>query len=147
MNAYLLDARVLLNLIAGTKAPDPAVKKWLDSLAKEDQLFASQITQAQLLSDAYRHGDAIERADWIERITKSLPDEFASRLLRFGAWDELDTWALVRHVQADGDTALPAETAFLVAVALVNDFILVSRRTPTLEKTGVRVFDPWADKS
>ncbi len=63
--------------------------KWLDTLGDEDQLFASQITQAQLLSDAHRQTDPIEREEWIARITKTLPQEFGSRLLQFGQWDEL----------------------------------------------------------
>jgi predicted nucleic acid-binding protein len=146
MSAYLLDARVLLNLLAGSKAPDPQVVKWLESLGDEDQIFASQITQAQLLSDANRQTDPIEREEWISRITRTLPEQLGSRLLRFGQWDELQTWALVRLAQADGDSLLPAETSLLVAVALVNDFVLVTRRTATLEKTGVEIVDPWSDR-
>jgi predicted nucleic acid-binding protein len=146
MSAYLLDARVLLNFLAGSKGQDAQVVKWLDTLGDEDQIFVSQITQAQLLSDAQRQTDPIEREEWVARITKTLPEEFGSRLLQFGHWDELQTWALVRLAQADGDSLLPAETSLLVSVALVNDFVLVTRRTATLEKTGVKILDPWADK-
>lgn len=134
--SWLLDSNVLAELRKGARA-HPSVTTWFASTDEAD-LFTSVL----VLGEARRGVESIRRRDtaaamaldqWLLRLRET----FADRVLPIDE-DIADRWGALNVPDP-----LPAVDGLLAATALVHDLTVVTRNVRDMERTGVRVFNPF----
>lgn len=135
--SWLLDSNVLAELRKGPRA-HPSVMAWFASTDEAD-LFTSVL----VLGEARRGVESIRRRDavaaqaldqWLLRMHET----FADRVLPV---DEAiaDRWGAMNVPDP-----VPAVDGLLAATAVVHGLTLVTRNVRDVERTGARVFNPFA---
>jgi predicted nucleic acid-binding protein len=134
--SWLLDTSVLSELRKG----DRATRSVLDWFAATDE--AELYTSVLVLGEARRGVESIRRRDStaaaaLEQWLARLGETFADRVLPI---DDViaDRWGTLNVPDA-----LPAVDGLLAATALVHDLTLVTRNVRDVQRTGVRVLDPF----
>lgn len=134
--SWLLDSNVLAELRKGPRA-HPSVMAWFTATAEVD-LFTSVL----VLGEARRGVESIRRRDvvaaqaldqWLHRLRET----FADRVLPVDA-EIADRWGAMNVPDP-----IPAVDGLLAATAVVHDLTLVTRNVRDVERTGVRVFNPF----
>ncbi|MCY7417526.1 MAG: type II toxin-antitoxin system VapC family toxin [Chloroflexi bacterium] len=134
--SWLVDTIVLSELRKGPRG-HPRVQVWGAATHDED-LFTSVL----VLGEIQRGIDSIRRRDvpsalaleqWLHRLT----DNFSDRIL------PIDSSIAMRWGALNVPDPLPTVDGLLAATALVHDLTLVTRNTRDVERTGVRMFDPF----
>lgn len=132
---YLLDTNVVSELHKRT--PNPAVRAWIAAVP-DDQLYISvlnigeirrgvQVARQRDLASAERlHG-------WLERTI----EQFADRIVPVVLQDAL-LWG-----QFTAGNRIPVDDAMLAAQAAARDWTLVTRNIKDVERTGVRLLNPF----
>lgn len=137
---WLLDTNVLSELRKGPRA-DAGVRDWFDKAVDRD-LFTSVLVVGEL-----RRGvESIRRrdrgaADGLAQWLESLVERFGDRLL------PIDTAVANRWGELNVPDPFPTVDGLLAATALVHDLTLVTRNVRDVARTGVRLFDPFTDRS
>ena len=137
---WLLDTNVLSELRKGPRA-DTGVRRWFDKAVDRD-LFTSVLVAGELRRgvESIRRRDRAA-ADGLAQWLESLVERFGDRLLPIDAavanrWGELNV-----------PDPVPTVDGLLAATALVHDLTLVTRNVRDVATTGVRVLDPFTDRS
>ncbi len=141
--AYLLSAKVAMDLLRGDVPSAQPVKRWMESGGRT-AAHVSALGLAWVRSDIQKIADPVQRARLTEEFDLTLGFRYASRTVLL---DEaaLRQWSVIRNLE-HGGKALTTEDALEIAMALANDMIYVGERSKLREKTGVVIEDPW-DKS
>lgn len=135
--SLLLDTNVLSELRKGERT-DPSVRRWFAD-AESDDLY----TSALVVGEIRRGVESIRRRDtaaaaaldhWLARVTES----FGGRILPIDT-DVAECWG-----RLNVPDPLPTVDGLLAATALVHDMTLVTRNVRDVERTGVRVLDPFS---
>jgi hypothetical protein len=138
--SWLLDTNVLSELRRGERA-DPSVRAWYARVS-EGELFTGVMVLAEIrrgveLMRRHDRAAALAIEQWLLRLQAS----FAQRVLPIdGAVAE--RWALLNVPDP-----LPIIDGLLAATALVHDLTLVTRDTRPVERTGVRLLNPWTNEA
>lgn len=138
--AFLVDTCVLSELLKA--APDPRVVAWASGVDERD-LYLSVLTLGELRKGVAKLSDR-RRRERLERwIDGDLRERFQGRIIpvceRVAArWGELSGTAEARGVR------VPVVDGLLGATALVHDLTVATRNVADIEKTGARVWNPWA---
>lgn len=137
MVRWLIDSNVLSELRKGERG-DPGVRAWF-SEANEADLFTSVL----VLGEARRGVESIRRrdpgtADVLERWLAQLTEDFGERVLVVDGV-VADRWGLLNV-----PNPVPVVDGLLAATALTHDMVLVTRNVKDVERTGVRVLNPFA---
>jgi toxin FitB len=135
--SFLLDTNVVSEL--RKKSPDPGVVDWLESV-KSAQLYLSVLVVGEIKQGVERlaardpkHAAAID--DWLQRLVRGYSDRIVPVSLEVAeAWGRLN---------ASGP--LPLADGLMAATALVHDWTFVTRNTADVERTGVRLLDPFGN--
>ena len=136
--SWLLDSNVLAELRKGPRA-HPSVMAWFASTEEAD-LFTSVL----VLGEARRGVESIRRRDpvaakaldqWLLRLRET----FADRVLSIDE-DIADRWGALNVPDP-----IPAVDGLLAATALVHDLTVVTRNVRDMERTGVRLFNPFGE--
>jgi hypothetical protein len=134
--SYLVDTNVLSELRKNERA-DTRVKAWSESVpGREVYTSALVIGEIRTGIESVRRRDAasaIALEEWLARIVTSYGNRILPVDLRIA-----ERWG---HINVPDP--LPAVDGLLVATALDHDLTLVTRDTRGLERTGVRLLDPW----
>ena len=135
---FLLDTNVVSELRKGSRA-DGGVCRWFASI-EDDDLHLSVLVVGELRQgvERLRLRDPT-RAEQLDRWLLALIDGYAERLLPVDGrvaelWGRLNVPNPVSTV--DG---------LLAATAIVHDLTLVTRNVKHVERTGVRLHDPFSD--
>jgi toxin FitB len=133
---FLLDTNVVSELRKGTRA-NKRVYSWFSDVADED-VFLSVLVAGELRQgiERVRLRDAAQ-AEHLERWLRRLIDDYADRLVVVDArvtelWGRLNV-----------PDPIAAVDGLLAATAIVHDFTLVTRNVKDVERTGVRVLNPF----
>lgn len=133
---FLLDTNVVSELRKGTRAND-GVRSWICDVA-DDDVFLSVLVAGELRQgiERVRLRDATQ-AEHLERWLLRLFDDYADRLLVVDArvaelWGRLNV-----------PDPIAAVDGLLAATAIVHDLTLVTRNVRDVERTGVRLLNPF----
>lgn len=134
----LLDTNVLSELRKGDRT-HAAVRAWFES-TNEGDLFTSVLVLGELRRgvESIRRRDRIsaEALDqWLHRLTET----FADRVLAVDA-AIADRWGPLNVPDP-----VPTVDGLLAATALIHDMTLVTRNTRDVQRTGVRLLNPFGD--
>jgi predicted nucleic acid-binding protein len=135
--SYLLDTNVLSEL--RRKCPHPGVARWFRSVDGH-QLYLSVLVLGEIVQgiERLRRKDPAQAAGfdaWLD----ALHLQFADRLVPVDA-AVAEEWGRLNA----GDP-LPAIDGLLAATARVRGWTLVTRNGADVQRTGVRLLDPFAD--
>jgi predicted nucleic acid-binding protein len=138
---FLLDTNVISEW---TKPrPDPGVVNWLADV-DEDRIFISVVTLAELRHGIERLPPGARRDRLDTWLTEEVPLRFEERLLDVDA-ETANMWGRVMaRGQAVGRPP-GAMDAFIAAVTLRHDMMLVTRNVSDFEALSLRYLDPWSN--
>lgn len=135
--SWLVDTNVVSELRKGPRT-DANVRAWFESVDADD-LYTSVLVVGELRRgvESIRRRDptaALALEQWLARLLAS----FADRII------PIDTAVAERWGALNVPDPLPAVDGLLAATALVHDMTLVTRNVRDVERSGVRVIDPFA---
>jgi toxin FitB len=135
--SYLLDTNVVSEF--RKKAPDAAASGWIGSV-RSSELYLSVLVVGEIRQGIERlatrdpaHAAVIE--SWSQRLIAGYADRIIPVTVEIAElWGRLNARA-----------PLPLVDGLLAATALVHDWTLVTRNTQDVERTGVRLINPFVD--
>jgi predicted nucleic acid-binding protein len=135
--SYLLDTNVVSEY--RKKVPDAGAAKWLDSV-RSSQLYVSALMVGELRKGIERLVDrdpmqAAALDDWCQRLVTG----FSDRIIPV-TQDIAETWG-----RLSARTPLPVVDGLMAATALVHDWTFVTRNSADVERTGVRLLNPFGN--
>ncbi len=133
---FLIDTNVLSELRKGTRC-DPFVREWYAGIAETD-IYISVIVLGEIRRgvELLRRRDPVA-ATHLEHWLLALRTTLGERLLPIS--DAItDRWG-----QLGIPDPLPVADGLLAATALVHDLTLVTRNTRDVQRSGVRVLNPF----
>lgn len=141
---WLLDTNIVLELRKGARA-HPGVRTWAEAVPPV-ACFLSLVTIAEIRFGIQRVGDPAFRAELEAWLHDGVRVWFGSRVL------PVDEGVLVawRRLASDGQNAgytYSQPDALIAATALVHDLGIATRNTSDLERAGLALINPWADKT
>lgn len=138
--AWLLDTNVLSEQRKRERCAPP-VREWFASVDDED-LFTSVLVTGEIRRgiEVLRLRDAVA-ARTLDRWLRSLEESFAERILPV-TFEISDRWGRLCP-----DQPLPPIDGLLAATALHHRLTLVTRNVADVARTGVDVFNPFADRA
>lgn len=136
--SYLLDTNVVSEV--RKPKPNPRVLDWLASVSYH-QLHLSVLVLGEIRKgiEGLRRRDPA-KASAFEEFLDDLTDDYDDRVV---AVDEqvAEAWG---RLAADEPT-VPVVDGLMAATALAHDWTLVTRNTKNVERTGVKLLNPFAD--
>jgi predicted nucleic acid-binding protein len=133
--AYLLDTRIISEL----RKPkcDPNVRSWYDSIEGAGEYISSlvigELTRGIQLLVRRDEPQAGRLADWLNGIKEA----YGSRIV------PVDTAAAIVWGRWRASLPMPVVDGLMAATAYVHDWTFVTRNTKDVERTGVRVLNPF----
>lgn len=136
---YLLDTCVLSEFTR--RKPEEKVIQWLDSIA-EDKLFISVITVGEIQHGIERLPDSQRKTKLIVWMNDGLIDRFGPRILPVDTQTMFLWGSLTAKMVLSGQT-LGVMDGLIMATALQNNLIVVTRNVTDFLPCGVQVLNPW----
>lgn len=140
---YLLDTCVISELAA--KRPAPEVMEWIQSVDPES-VFLSVVTVGEIRKGIEKAQDPKRKAVLEAWLHDELLIRFRSRLAVLDTGVLLEWGALVGRLETQG-TPMPAIDSLIAATALHGRFVLVTRNEDDFVNAGVRLLNPWRQRS
>ncbi len=138
--SLLLDTNVLSEILRS--APEPAVLAWF-AAQREEQLFVSAVTQAEMLLGARRLPEGRGRQRLEEALRGLFDADFSNRVLSFdGA--AVTPYVEIVAMRRRAGRPLSQFDAQIAAIARRHGLALATRNVRDFEGCGVRIVDPWA---
>lgn len=135
----LLDTNVLSELVRAK--PAPQVLAWIDG-QPASELFISSITVAEILYGIARMADGKRKHGLFELATLMFDEDFAGRILPFGADAAVHYAGLAAESEAKGK-AVDMADAQIAAIAYLHDAQVATRNVRHFDYLGVPVINPW----
>ena len=137
--SVLLDTNALSELLRAS--PEAVVLDWF-SRQREDRLFVSAVTQAEMVLGA-RLMPAGKRQQRLQDALRGLfEDDFANRVLLFDG-GSVDGYAEIVAARRRAGRPISQFDAQIAAIALQNGLALATRNLRDFEGCGVRLVNPW----
>lgn len=136
---YLLDTCVLSEFTR--HQPAQRVIDWLNSM-DEEKLFISVITIGEIQHGIERLSASHRKTELLVWMNTSLLTRFAGRIVSIDASTMLLCGSLVAHLEGAGHPLGVMDTLIL-ASALQNNLIIVTRNGADFLAGGVQVINPW----
>lgn len=136
---YLLDTCVISELVA--RQPNSQVIAWIDSV-EEACLHLSVITLGEIQKGIEKLSDSERKTSLETWLNEELLRRFADRIALIDAAVMLRWGTLTGALEKIGKP-VSAMDSLIAAIALHNDFVLVTRNEADFESTGVKFFNPW----
>ncbi len=136
---YLLDTCVLSEFTR--RKPEEKVIRWLDSM-DEEKLFVSAITIGEIQHGIERMTESHRKTELQVWINNGLMERFSQRILSLDAQTMFLWGALAARIEKSGQT-LALMDSLIIATALQNSLIIVTRNVSDFVPSGVQVINPW----
>ena len=137
--SILLDTNALSELLRA--APDPAALNWF-SRQREDQLFVSAVTQAEMVLGARLLPDGRLQQRLQDALRGLFEDDFANRVLPFDG-GSVACYADIVVARRRAGRPISQFDAQIAAIAVQNGFALATRNVRDFEGCGLRLINPW----
>jgi len=134
----VLDTNVVSE--AMKRAPQPAVRAWLDNQAAET-LYLTSVTVAEMLFGIAAL-PAGKRKNTLADAVDGLLALFRDRVLPFDV-DAARHYAHLAVLARTGGRGFPTPDGYVAAIASSRGFIVASRDTAPYAAAGVTVINPW----
>jgi len=138
---WLIDTNVVSELRKGPRA-NRAVRAWSERVAP-NACYISRISLAEIRFGIEQVPDPGFRAELEIWMRDSVLAWFGARVLEVDE-DVLVRWRLLSAQARRDNRTYPQMDVLIAATALVHQLAVVTRNVTDFERTGVRVFDPWA---
>lgn len=136
---YLLDTCVLSEFTR--HKPDEKVVRWVDGI-DEEKLFLSAVTIGEIQRGIQRLPDSQRKNELLVWMNTSLIERFWERIQPVDTQTMLLWGSLTAQMEKSGQT-LSFMGALIVATALLNNLIVVTRNVSDFLPSGVQVLNPW----
>lgn len=136
---YLLDTCVISELV--TKRPNPQVIAWIDS-TEEARLHLSVITLGEIQKGIEKLSDSERKTELETWLNETLLRRFADRIALIDT-DVMLAWGRLAGALEKVGKPMSAIDSLIAAIALHNNFIIVTRNETDFENAGIKVFNPW----
>jgi toxin FitB len=136
---YLLDTCVISELVA--KRPNSQVIAWIDSI-EEGRLHLSVMTLGEIQKGIEKLPDSERKMRLITWLNEELPQRFIDRIVPIDAKVILEWGRLAGSLEKEGKL-MSVIDSLIAAIALHNNFILVTRNEADFENTAVEILNPW----
>ncbi len=139
---YLLDTCVISELTK--KNPDPLVVQWIKKNHEVD-LYLSVITLGEIQKGITKLSESKKKKDLREWLENDLPPRFERRLLAV-TMAVAKKWGEIEGVTEQMGEKIPAIDCLIAATGIVNNLTVVTRNTEDMERSGVKLLNPWQEK-
>lgn len=136
---YLLDTCVISELVV--KRPNPQVVAWIDS-TEERRLHLSVITLGEIQKGIEKLSDSERKTRLVTWLNEELIRRFIDRIVPIDAKVMLEWGQLTGMLEKEGKP-MSVIDSLIAAIALHNNFILVTRNEADFENVDIEVFNPW----
>jgi predicted nucleic acid-binding protein len=135
--SYLLDTNVVSEF--RRKAPDAGASAWVASV-KSGELYLSALVVGEIRQGIERlalrdPAQAAPLDSWSQRLVTTYADRIVPVTLEIA-----ETWG-----RLNAGSPLPVVDGLLAATALVHDWTFVTRNGADVERTGVRLLNPFGE--
>ena len=140
MSDYLLDTNIVSELRKGDRC-NPGVSEWHSSLEPES-VWLSVLVMGEIRRgiELLRQRDSRQAAA-LEKWLDGLTSAYRSRVLA------VDLEISQRWGVLNARNTLSYIDGFLAATALERDLVLVTRNTSDIERTGVKLLNPFTERN
>lgn len=136
---YLLDTCVISELVA--KRPNPRVIVWIDSI-EEGRLHLSVMTLGEIQKGIEKLPDSERKMRLLTWLNEELPQRFTDRIVPIDAKVMLEWGRLTGSLEKAGKS-MSVIDSLIAAIALHNNFILVTRNEADFENIDVEILNLW----
>lgn len=136
---YLLDTCVISELV--TKQPNAQVIAWIDSV-EEQCLHLSVITLGEIQKGIEKLPDSERKTRLATWLSEELPRRFVDRIVPIDAKVMLDWGRLTGMLEKEGKP-MSVIDSLIAAIALHNNFVLVTRNEADFVNADIQIFNPW----
>ena len=136
---YLLDTCVISELIK----PKPSSKliKWLRS-CQEESLFLSSLTIGEIQKGISKLPDSRKRKKLQIWLDSELTQRFDKRIIGID-FKVAQKWGEIQASSEIAGVKMPVIDSLIASIGLLYDMTVVTRKTGDMQKSGVRLFNPW----
>jgi predicted nucleic acid-binding protein len=136
---YLLDTCVLSEFTR--HQPEEKVVEWIRAI-NEEMLFISVITIGEIQNGIERLSESHRKTELLVWMNNELIKRFEQRIIPIDTPTMLIRGSLTARMKSAGKP-LGAMDSLIIASALYNNFIIVTRNTQDFLPCGVSVLNPW----
>ena len=140
---FLLDTSIISELLS--EKPNPVVIHWLDA-QPEETIYLSVVSLAEIKQSIENLTDVKKKNRLNEWLQNDLLIRFSNRISEITVSVTLKWGELSSKMHTLGRT-LSAVDSLNLAIALIYDHTLVTRDLSIFESTGVRLLNPYLDKT
>jgi predicted nucleic acid-binding protein len=135
----VLDTNVISELMR--PLPHPAVLAWIAEQPRAT-LYTTSVNQAEILYGIEALSDGRRRRALADAATAMFVDDFAGRVLSFGA-DAARHYAVIVAMRRKSGNPIEAFDALIAATARAAGAGVATRDMTGFDECGVAVIDPW----
>lgn len=136
---YLLDTCVLSEFTR--HEPSEKVVRWVDHI-DEEKLFLSVITIGEIQRDIERLSESHRKTELLVWMNNGLFQRFGQRILPLETQTMFLWGSLIARMEKSGQP-MSVMDSLIVATALQNNLIVVTRNVSDFLPCGVQVINPW----
>jgi predicted nucleic acid-binding protein len=136
---YLLDTCVLSEFTRHT--PSEKVIRWVDNI-DEEKLFLSAITIGEIQRGIERLPESHRKTELLVWVNNGLIQRFGERILPLDS-QTMFLWGSLTARMENSGQPVPVMDSLIVATALQNNLIIVTRNVSDFLPCGVQLINPW----
>ncbi len=136
---YLLDTCIISELIK--PKPSSKVIKWLRS-CREESLFLSSLTIGEIQKGISKLSESRKKNELQTWLDVELALRFDRRILGIDI-AVAKKWGDIQASSELAGNKLPVVDSLIASIGIVHDLTVVTRNTPDMKPSGVRLFNPW----
>ena len=136
---FLLDTCVISELTK--KEPNQKVMQWIQEKYESD-LCLSVLTLSEIQKGITKLPESKKKNDLQGWLENDVPQRFEGRIFTITI-AVAKKWGEVEGETEKMGEKMPAIDSLIAATGIVNNLTVVTRNTDNLERSGVKLFNPW----
>jgi toxin FitB len=137
---YLLDTCVISELTK--KEPNQKIIQWIQEKHESD-LCLSILTLGEIQKGITKLPESKKKNDLQEWLGNDLLQRFEGRIFTVTI-AVAKKWGKVEGETEKKGEKMPAIDSLIAATGIVNDLTVITRNTEDMERSGVKLFNPWS---